>query len=463
MTIALITRSPAGSVVGKNALLLMLALLLVSVSLSGCIHSRSQHRRQADCEAELLIREKSDGTPWMLRPQFSVYPDVASRWFQPGATDCPTLPEAAPQLYAYDLPIVPDADVLEEVLQDLPDPASSDEPVVTAVPPSAWFDIPEACRDRMFDFKSLQLEAERTNRQFNSSIETSTDDQSPRLDLREIVDLALLNSDSYQTQKEALYRTALQLSLERYDYLLFPTPNGNGSTSNYRHSRNGGITVDTLSIDSRIALQKALVTGGDILATFANNILLTFNGPQGFATDVSSELLFEFTQPLIQKDIQFESLTQAERNLVYAARDFARFRKVFFVDFADRYYSLIRAYRQIEIESQNYFSLVRAFNQAEAEFRADLVPRFQVDQVEQNLLSGRGSLIGTCNGVEQSLDSLKLAMGIPVETLINIDLTELDELTLNDELAVSADLISAFATSTGPHSGAASTRANRIA
>ena len=116
----------------------------------------------------------------------------------------------------------------------------------------------------------------------------------------------------------------------------------------------------------------------------------------------------------------------AERNVVYAARDFARFRKQFFVDFAARYYARLRDFRQIEIESQNYFSLVRAFNQSEAEYRAGLVPRVQVDQVEQDLLSGRRNLISVCNNLEQQLDSLKIEMGLPTETPINIDLTELN-------------------------------------
>lgn len=423
---------------------LLLTAVIMSVFISGCARTRHQHRSRADCEANLLLDEKSEGRPWDQRPQYSVYPDAASRWHQPGCPDCPELPEAAPQLYSYQLPLAPDNDTTEKTLpadSQGEDPEATDEPVVAAIPPTAWQDIPLACRDRMFDFASLREEADRTFEQFESKIEASPTEGIPRLDLREIVDLALLNSRDYQSQKENLYRVSLQLSLERYDYLLFPTPNGNGTTGEYSHNRNGGITVDNLSASSRVALQKALVTGGDVLASFANNMLLTFNGPQGFAADVSSELLFEFTQPLLQRDIQFESLTQAERNLVYAARDFARFRKEFFVDFADSYYGIIRAYRQIEIDSQNYFSLVRAFNQAEAEYRAGLVPRFQVDQVEQNLLSGRGALIGTCNGVEQSLDSLKLTIGIPTETPINIDLTELDELTLNDQLAVSADLI----------------------
>ncbi|MEM9944404.1 MAG: TolC family protein, partial [Planctomycetota bacterium] len=410
-------------------------LSIVLMIFTGCIRTRQQYRGLADRDSTNLIRQKSAGYPWQPRDEYSVYPHPASRWQVQGPLDCPQLPDPAPKLYAYDLPLP------EEPIQK-PSPkegeTSDPDPVGSAIPPNAWYEIPVECRQRMFDFVRLKEEAKRTSEEFEIKIETETGTGIPKLDLREIVELGLLNSRNYQSQKEALYQVALALSLERFQYQLNPTPNGNGLVSTFTHTRFGGITVDNLGFGSNYAFQRILCTGGDFLASFANNVLLTFNGPQGFAADVSSDLLFEFTQPIFQRDIRFESLTRAERNVVYAARDFARFRKQFFTDFATQYYSLIRSYRQIEIESQNYFSLVRAFNQAEAEYRAGLVPRFQVDQVEQNLLNGRGSLIGTCNSVEQALDSLKLAMGIPVESLINIDLTELDELTRFDQLAVDA-------------------------
>ncbi len=293
----------------------------------------------------------------------------------------------------------------------------------------------------MADFASLQKEARRTDERFDSSISLTPVADVPSLTLRKIIDLALLNSREYQTEKETLYRVALQLSFERFDYQLKPTSRGNGTLLNYTHDRAGGETVNRLGIPSGLGLEKALITGGNFVAIFANDVLLTFNGPNGFVADVSSELLFELSQPLLQRDIQFENLTQAERNVVYAARDFARFRKEFFFEFAAQYYSLIREFRDIEIQAQNYFSLVRAFNQAEAEYRAGLVPRVQVDQVEQNLLAGRGTLIGVCNSLEQSLDGLKINIGLPTETLINIDLEELDQLTQTDRLAVAGELI----------------------
>ena len=314
-------------------LLILLTTVMLSPTNLGCAISRCDHRQQADCEANTLIHEKSDGLPWQPRAQYS------------GISGCP-LPGGInlgrPIVHRflmlrtalfYQLPIADDGGTAEadESGTETEQQDETDEPVVAAIPDTAWQDIPEACRDRMFDFESLRLEADRTNEQFDSQIANDADDSTPRLDLREIIDLALLNSRDYQTQKETLYRRALELSLERYDYLLFPVPN-NGTNGEFSHSRPNpggaaGTSQSNLSFaGTSIGWQKLLVTGGDILASFANNILLTFNGPDGFAKEVSSDLLFEFTQPLLQIDVRFESLTQAERNLVYAARNFARFR-----------------------------------------------------------------------------------------------------------------------------------------
>ena len=73
--------------------------------------------------------------------------------------------------------------------------------------------------------------------------------------------------------------------------------------------------------------------------------------------------------------------------------------------------------------------------QSEAEYRADRRPRFEVDQFEQRSLESRSRLIGTSNSLEQSLDQLKLRIGLPTELPINLDLSELEELTLRDEAA----------------------------
>ncbi len=259
--------------------------------------------------------------------------------------------------------------------------------------------------------------------------------------MEDIAQLALINSREYQTQKERLYLAALALSLERFDYDLKFATSGNRTLVDYLDHPAAVGRQSKLGIPTVITGEQALATGGTFLATFANRVLLTFNGPNGFTADVGSDLLFDFSQSIFQRDVVLESLTQAERNVVYAARDFARFRKTLFSDLAGQYYSLLLTYRGIEIDTQDYFSSLRGFDQGEAEYRTGRLPRFQVDQFEQSTLTSRRQLISSCNRLEQGLDRLKINIGLPTELPINVDLTELDQLTLRDELMAVAERV----------------------
>lgn len=419
---------------------LVVCLAALLVPLTGC-RSRGHHVQQADHDAYCLIKQKTGSLPWAVPDRFSIQPSAASRLYDSGCQVCPQLPMATTTLYNYQLPYLNSRNraKADELDQQSAVPDNLLNPIGSPIPIHAWTAIPDICLERMLDFESLREEAKSTLEKYGEAPSAEGVDDSNQLTLTDVVDIALLNSREFQSQKETLYQVSLQLSLERFDYQTKFGRNGNGVAGNFTTDRNGGTTVNRFSIPSGISIERMLVTGGDLMARFANNVLLTFDGPAGFTADVSSNILIEFAQPLLQVDVQFESLTQAERNLVYAARDFARFRKQFFVDFASQYYSLIRTFRQVEIDSQNYFLLVRAFSQAEAEFQAGFLSRVEVDQIEQSLLSGRGRLIGTCNGLEQSLDRLKILLGIPTETPINVDLTELNELTRLDQLSVSAD------------------------
>ncbi len=309
---------------------------------------------------------------------------------------------------------------------------------VAPIPKKVWGSLPASCLGRMFEFDSTRQEYART---FGREPPAGQRDDSPRLALEDILELALINSREYQAQKETLYRAALALSLERYRFQLKFSAAGHGTDVDYTHRRAGGITVNGLSVPSTLTMEKVLVTGGDLLARLSNDVILTFNGPDGFAADIGSELLFDLSQSLFQRDTRFELLTQAERNVVYAARNYARYRKEFFEDLATSYYNLLLSYREIEITTQDYFSNLRAFNQGEAEYRAGRQSRIQVDQFEQTALGSRSRLISRCNSLETSMDRLKLLIGLPTETPINLDLTELEQLTLRDSATVAAERV----------------------
>ncbi|MDP6060406.1 MAG: TolC family protein, partial [Pirellulaceae bacterium] len=310
--------------------------------------------------------------------------------------------------------------------------------VLLPIPKEAWEAIPAKCRTRMLEFESVLVEYRRT---YERGPEPGELDQSPRFALEDIIDTAQLDSREYQSQKETLYSVAMRLSLERFDYDLKFSTGGNRTATNYSHARDAGVTVNGLGIPTSVQADKMLATSADLLARFSNGVVMTFNGPSGFAADVGSDLLLDISQTVFQRDGRFERLTQSERDVIYAARGFHRFRKTFFSDLTSQYYTLLRNYRGIEIESQNYFTLVREFQQRSEEQQQGFAPLLEVDQLEQNVLNARRTLVSDCNNQERALDALKIRIGLPTETPINLNLTELEGLTLRDKLAVTGELI----------------------
>jgi outer membrane protein TolC len=455
-------------------------------ALAGC--TRTHYRLAADAQTYATLDEKSAFTPWAIPRGFNILPARGARFFDPTPRDDPLLPVPAPQLYSYQLGQLLPRDPsrfrqhavaatppLEEIppgppisfgpsttgdhegtvvqtsfLQggtatqvpaELPPPATVSEYGelrVVPIPAAFWESLPRPCLVRMLESPSVGAEYDRT---FGRPPPELLLDRSPRLALEDIVEIAQINNRAYQRQKEILYTVALRLTQERFAYQLKFSSSGNGTDVDFSHSRSAGVTDDTLSVPTQATVDKVLSTGGDLLARFANDVVLTYNGPNGFAADVGSSLLFDLSQSLLQRDIVFESLTQAERDVVYAARDYARFRKQLFRDLAAQYYRLLLAYRDIEISTQDYFSNVRGFTQAQAEYRADRLPRIQVDQFEQDALRGRSRLIAQCTSLDNDLDNLKFLIGLPPETPLNLDLTELEQLSLRDEAVVAGELV----------------------
>jgi len=317
-------------------------------------------------------------------------------------------------------------------------PNTQPESPLNRVSPGTWTALPDSVQMRMLEFRQL---AGTYATSFDGPPGTALQPQGKGLTLENIVELGLLNSREFQTQKETLYKAALAVSLEQFYYLLKFTPFGNGGDVLYRRANIDGDYVSELHTTANAEVDKLLVTGGTFVGRLANNVVLAYDGAGGFASDISSQLLFDLSQPFLQRDIRFEPLTRAERNLIYAARSYLRYRKTYFVQLASSYYAILRLYRQIAIESQNYFSLSGAHQQALVELEAGLRSRIQAEQIEQNMLAGRSRLITAGVNLERALDRLKIDMGLPPELPLRIDLDELEDVTARDETAVAAEAV----------------------
>ena len=249
-----------------------------------------------------------------------------------------------------------------------------------------------------------------------------------KLNRERSMELSLLHSREYQTAVENVYLAALPVSLQRF---AFDTQWVGGIDL---LARRQGNDFDTFSKRSSLGLRRQFASGGELLADFSNTMVWDFSGGNIRAGSVLS---FQFLQPLMRgafREIQLEPLTQAERNLLYTVRDFARFRQTFYINTIGNsgYLGLLEVAQAIRNQSANLDSLRRNLEEHEALAAAGQVSQFQVDQVYQEYEQGRLSLVTAQVAYAIQLDAFKLQMGLPPTQEAQLDDTDLQQFQLNN-------------------------------
>jgi outer membrane protein TolC len=180
-----------------------------------------------------------------------------------------------------------------------------------------------------------------------------------------------------------------------------------------------------------------LKTGAALSVAFTSDFLRYLTGdPRPFA---SSQLAATLVQPLWRGagyKIATENLTQAERNLLYALRDYTRFRRDFSVQIATAYYNVLQnkdAARNAWRGIQN-FKLNVEREKALAE--EGLKTQASLGLLQQSELNTETSWISAVRNYRQSLDQFKIQLGLSTDAHVVLDDRELEELKiLHPELA----------------------------
>ncbi len=364
-------------------------LLLLIVLLGGC--SRSYYRTAADKEVYAAINERDHDPRWAL-PRIGVYPPPGSRLYDPFNPDHPPLPPDDPAAFRY----MKCADGIRGYRHWHKD---GDAP---------WIEDPDWRNSLQLDEKGI-------------------------LDLtpQRAVGLGLLNSPDYQIQLEDLYLTALTLTLDRFEFDLhwFGT-----NATTFTHFGSGADELNTLTTASDFGFSKALAAGGQFMIDFANTFVFQYAGPD--QVTANSNIAISLTQPLLRfagRYVRMETLTQAERTLLYQVRTFARFRKQFAFNIATQgYLSLLSQEQQIRNARANLASLERNYRLHEALLASGTVSLVKVDQVFQSLQQGRLNLIQAEAALETQEDVYKGTLGLPPNIPVHLDDSILEPFQLND-------------------------------
>jgi len=271
------------------------------------------------------------------------------------------------------------------------------------------------------------------------------------LTLPHALSLATAHNSSYQTQKERLYKVALDLQLveHRYETQLF----GGGSAlygNNWQNSEKRPLSGDQMVDESQanhtglspkhprsevvqteanVGFNRLLATGTKVgvgVATAWTDIL-TGRGDRG----LNSIFTAAISQPLLRgsdRMVVMEKLTQAERDVLYQIRTFNRFRKTFAVNVATEYFRTLEQYDITRNTRAYYDGLTILHGQVVKLAQVDLVPWLEVGEAQQDMLRARDALIVAQRKYERSLDQLKVTLGVPVETEFQMDVGLLDAL-----------------------------------
>ena len=256
------------------------------------------------------------------------------------------------------------------------------------------------------------------------------DDGELELDRYATVRMALLNSRSYQDEVERLYATALNLSGNQFEFDLNWF---GGSGTNFVAQSDGLNATRNLATLNQLGAVRNLAAGGQFAASLVNSFTWQLGGA-GPANFSAGNILLSVTQPLLRgafRHVRTESLTQAERNLLYGARDFARFRRQFYFDNVSAYLNLLNNVQSVRIDTENLSNLELSLDELNVLLERDLVSPIQVDQVFQQYQSGRISLINSEQSLETALDQFKFRLGLPARVEIKLDETILEPFTLN--------------------------------
>jgi len=247
-----------------------------------------------------------------------------------------------------------------------------------------------------------------------------------KISLVDALQIGARNSDEYQTRKENVFREALDLDLERNAFRNIFVGQVDSLLST---DSSGSRTVSGTENSAAIGLSRRLQSGIDLSTALAVDLanLLTQGGASsmGLAGDASISI------PLLRgsgRHIITESLTQAERDVVYAIYEFDRFKRTFAVNIASEYLSVLRQTDEVSNAEENYRMRISTSRRSRRWADAGRTSEIEVDQAVQSELGARNRWVSAKEGYKNRIDAFKSSLGLPPDALIELDPNDLEEL-----------------------------------
>lgn len=149
----------------------------------------------------------------------------------------------------------------------------------------------------------------------------------------------------------------------------------------------------------------------------------------------------------VGRHIVTESLTQAQREVIYALYALERRKRTLAVQVATDYLRVLQQLDEIKNQTDNHERLMQAAKRAERRGQAGREKKAQVDEAQQDVLRARVRVISARDAYQARLDGLKLTLGLPTDARIALDPRELSALAAPAKAAAAQVELDAVETS----------------
>lgn len=199
-----------------------------------------------------------------------------------------------------------------------------------------------------------------------------------------------------------------------------------------------------LGVINTLRMTKRLPFGGEAEARWVSRATEQLRSSVTGQYEQASELVFAADIPLLRGAgaVAREDLIQAEREVIYGARDFERFRREFFVAIATDYFELLETLAQVQNQIRQLRSLLAFQAQRSALYDAGRISKFEVEEAANRVLSAESSLASLRERYTLQLDRFKVRLGLDPATPLRLSqiLFDLDQPAVTLDAATDAAL-----------------------
>lgn len=239
------------------------------------------------------------------------------------------------------------------------------------------------------------------------------------LDLGQSWRIAQKSSREFLTAEEDYLLAVISLLAEqhRWEPRFF-----NDTTLGTTNGWTDGTPATALNAINTLRVQKKLPYGGQAEAAWVANMSQQLVGTVSRGYVQASALQLSASVPLLRGagEVAREPLIQAERDVIYRARTFERFRRQLLVSIAGDYFQLVQIQSQIANQMRSLDSL-RTFQRAtQARVDAGRIRAFEVNIAANDVLNAEAALANLREQYILQLDRFKVRLGLEVSERVVI-------------------------------------------